>query len=71
MSAAIHRSRSGDWRKGIGLAILLIPIGLLLLLGIGELAGGRSADSYTSCGSCRWSSSLSSPGSVRASAAAS
>jgi hypothetical protein len=41
MSAAIYSSRSGDWRKSIGLATLLIPIGLLLLLGIGELAGGH------------------------------
>jgi hypothetical protein len=40
MAAAIHHSRPGDRLRVIGLATLLVPIGLLLLLGIGEMAGG-------------------------------
>ena len=40
MTTMQHRIRSVDWRKVAGVGLLLIPVGLLLLLGIGEMAGG-------------------------------
>lgn len=40
MTTTQHEIRSADWRKVAGVGLLLVPIGLLLLLGIGEMAGG-------------------------------